>query len=107
MSMVPNYSQWHVPLEGGQAKLNYSQLPLPNEQTESSFSTFSERSHQPSYNTNQSPPVPIPRHDYPVIHSHPQPPPNFYSPNSSSSLAAWSTSNERDSSKGQYWQHRR
>jgi len=83
--MVTNYTQWRVPTEDVGTKLNYSQLPLPNEQ----------------YNISQPPPV-LQRHGYPVVDSHPQL--NYYSPNPTSNLGSWS--NERDSGQGQYWQHR-
>lgn len=85
--MGTNYTQWRAPLEDVDAKLNYSQLPLPNQQ----------------YNTSQLPAVPTQRYDCPVVDSHPRM--DYYYSNSTPIIpSAWS--NERHSGQGQYWQHR-
>ena len=105
MSMVSDYTQWQVPPEDVDTKLNYSQMRLLHEQTPYGVppTTFPESSMQLAYNntTIQPPPVPMQRHDYPVpvLDSYEQPP-NYYYPNSTSS--PWS--NERNSGQGRYWQ---
>lgn len=96
--MVPNHTQWRVPPKNVEMKLNYSQLPLSNEQTSFGVSTLADGS---MYNTSQ-PPIPVQRHDYPVVDSHPQL--NYYChPDSTATSGSWS--NERNSGQ-EYWQHR-
>ena len=96
--MGTNQPQWRVPLEDADTKLNYSQMPLSSEMTSFYVPTPSDRSVQAAYH-GQPPPVPMQRHDYAVVNSHPQQ--NYYPANSTSS-----TGYERDSGHGQYWQHR-
>ena len=96
--MGSNHSQWRGPLEDADTKLNYSQFPLSSEPASFYVPAPSDRSVQAAYHS-QPPPVPMQRHDYAAVNSHPQM--NYYSANSVSSA-----NYERDSGQGQYWQHR-
>ena len=100
--MVDSYAQWQMPPEDVDTKINLNYVQLPNQQTETTYDipTMSQSSIQAAYGTSQPPPIPMQRHDYPVpLESHPQM--NFYPQDSTSS--SWS--NERNSGRGQYWQH--